>query len=265
MANAHTVWDKKDSEVPKDHEMFTSQGGQSAQGVLRPVKGPNKQAAQDDPDYLKKMMADQQQQGIATDNKFEDAIYIYKNGYKIGDGPFMDANAKAENKKFLEELKEGVVPNALEPVLKEKFGANASEMAVNIVDKKDEDYVAPKPQKPKFQAFKGNAHSMVSVLDADAKEDMDASFDTVKAERVQFDAKSPNTRIQIILIGGKKEAVKVNLSTTVLQIYGHVKAVSGYDGKFSLMAGFPPKHLKDPTATVESEKLQGSRVQQKKL
>lgn len=224
MANISTVWDKKKSDVPKDHEMFTSQGGQSGTGVLRPVKGPNKQAAQDDPDYLRKMMANQQQQGITTDNKFEDAIYIYKNGYKIGDGPFMDANAKAENKKFLEELKEGVVPNALEPVLKEKFGANASEMAVNIVDKKNEDYVPPKPQKPKFQAFKGDAHSMIS--ESDSKQDMDASFDSVKPERVEFDASSPNTRIQIILIGGKKEAVKINLSTTILQLYGHVKALS---------------------------------------
>ena len=226
MANVNTVWDNKGSDVPKDHEMFTSQGKSSGTGVLRPVKGPNKKAAQDDPDYLKKMMANQQQQGLSTDNKFEDAIYIYKNGYKIGDGPFMDANAKAENKKFLEELKEGVVPNALEPVLKEKFGANASEMAVNIVDKKNEDYVPPKPEKPKFQAFKGDGHSMVNLLDADAKENMDESFDTVKPAKIQFDAKSPNTRIQIILIGGKKEALKVNLTTTVLQIYAHVKELS---------------------------------------
>jgi len=263
MANISTVWDNKGSDVPKDHEMFTSQGKSSGTGVLRPVKGPNKKAAQDDPDYLKKMMANQQAQGLTTDNKFEDAIYIYKNGYKIGDGPFMDANAKAENRKFLEELKEGVVPNALEPVLKEKFGANAAEMAVNIVDKKNEDYVPPKPQKPKFEAFKGDAHSMVS--EADAKEDLDASFDNVQPAKIQFDAKSPNSRIQIIYIGGKKEALKVNLTTTVLQIYGHVKAVSGYDGQFSLMAGFPPVHLKDPNATVESENLKGARVQQKKL
>merc|ERR1712083_1045083 len=253
--------DNKKSEVPKDHEMFTSQGAQSATGVLRAVKGPNKKAAQDDPDYLRKMMSGQKQQGLQSDNKFEDAIYIYKNGYKIGDGPFMDANAKAENKKFLEELKQGVVPNALEPMLKEKFGANAKEMAVSIVDKKTEDYVPPKPQKPQFQAFKGDAHSMVS----DQKEDMDASLESAKAEKIVFDGKSPNTRIQIILIGGKKGALKVNLTTTVLQLYGHVKAISAYDGSFSLMAGFPPVHLKDPKATVESEKLQGSRVQQKKL
>merc|ERR1712083_814679 len=116
--------DNKKSEVPKDHEMFTSQGAQSATGVLRAVKGPNKKAAQDDPDYLRKMMSGQQQQGLKSENKFKDAIYIYKNGYKIGNGPFMDATNNAENKKFLDELNQGVVPAALEPTLKQQFGAN---------------------------------------------------------------------------------------------------------------------------------------------
>jgi len=262
MANVKTVWDDKKSDVPKDHEMFTSQGGQSGTGVLRPVKGPNKQAAQDDPDYLKKIMGDQQAQGIKSDNKFEDAIYIYKNGYKIGNGPFNDASNNAENKKFLDELNDGVVPTALEPVLKQQFGANANAMEVKVVDRKTEEYVPPQPEKPKFEAFKGTAHSMV---DEAKQQDMDQSFDTAKPDKIQCDDSKPNARIQIILIGGKREAVKVNLSNTVLQIYAHVKAVSGYDGKFSLLAGFPPQPLTNPSATVESEKLQGARITQKKL
>ena len=44
----------------------------------------------------------------------------------------------------------------------------------------------------------------------------------------QCDESKPNTRIQIILIGGKRETVKVNLSCTVLKIYAHVKALSFY-------------------------------------
>ena len=42
-------------------------------------------------------------------------------------------------------------------------------------------------------------------------------------------------------------------------------SVSGYDGKFNLLAGFPPKALTNPSATVESEKLGGARITQKKL
>mmetsp|Transcript_18903 Transcript_18903/g.16813 ORF Transcript_18903/g.16813 Transcript_18903/m.16813 type:complete len:263 (+) Transcript_18903:103-891(+) len=262
MANIKTVWDNKKSDVPKDHEMFTSQGGQSGTGILRPVSGPNKKAAQEDPDYLRKMMANQQEQGLKTDNKFDDAIYIYKNGYKIGNGPFKDATNNEENKKFLEELNQGIIPSALEPILKQQFGDKAAEMEVKVVNKKNEDYVEPKKEEPKFQAFKGNAHSMV---DDAKKADVDASFDTVKPEKINCNDSQPNTRIQVILIGGKKETLKVNLSNTVLQIYAHVKAVSGYEGKFSLLAGFPPKPLNNPSSTVEDEKLQGSRVQQKKV
>jgi len=262
MANIKTVWDNKKSDVPKDHEMFTSQGGQSGTGVLRPVKGPNKKAAQDDPDYLNKLMKDQQEQGMRSDNKFEDAIYVYKNGYKIGNGPFKDATNNDENKKFLNELNDGVIPTALEPILKQQFGDNANAMEVKVVNRKNEDYKPPQPEKAKFEAFKGAAHSMV---DDSKKQDMNESFDTVKPEKIKCDESKPNTRIQIILIGGKRETVKVNLSCTVLKIYAHVKAVSGYDGKFSLLAGFPPKPLTNPSATVEEEKLNGARVTQKKI
>ena len=223
MANVHSVWDNKKKDVPKDHEMFTSQGGQSGTGVLRPVKGPNKKAAQDDPDYLNKLMSDQQQQGLSSDNKFEDAIYVYKNGYKIGNGPFQDATNNEENKKFLDELNEGVVPSALEPILKQQFGANANSMQVRVINKKSEDYAPPKASKPKFEAFKGAAHSMV---DESKKQDIDESFDTVTAQKIQCNDTNPNARIQIILIGGKRETLKVNLSNTVLQIYAHVKALS---------------------------------------
>ena len=223
MANIKTVWDNKKSDVPKDHEMFTSQGGQSGTGVLRPVKGPNKEAAQNDPDYLNKMMNEQRSQGVSSDNKFEDAIYIYKNGYKIGNGPFKDAKNNKENKKFLDELNQGIIPSALEPILKQQFGDKAAEMEVKVVNRKTEEYVEPKPDKQKFEAFKGAGHSMV---DDSKKQDVDASFDTVKAEKINCNDANPNTRIQVILIGGKKETLKVNLSNTILQIYAHVKALS---------------------------------------
>eukprot|EP01083_Nonionella_stella_P278803 948192_1 len=262
MAHINTVWDKPRDDIPKDHEMFTSQGGQSGTGVLRPVKGPNKKAAQDDNDYLNKLMKSQQQQGLSSDNKFEDAIYVYKNGYKIGNGPFKDATNNSENKKFLNELNDGIIPTQLEPMLKQQFGDNANTMQVKVINKKNEDYKPETKKEQKFQAFKGAAHSMI---DESKKQDIDQTFDNVKPEKIQCDNSKPNTRIQIILIGGKKETLKVNNSNTILQIYGHVKLASGYQGKFTLLAGFPPKPLNNPDATVNDEKLQGVRVTQKKI
>ena len=54
------------------------------------------------------------------------------------------------------------------------------------------------------------------------------NLNTIKAAKIQCDESKPTTRIQIVLIGGKKrETVKVNLTTTVADLYGHVKALSG--------------------------------------
>eukprot|EP01083_Nonionella_stella_P233259 822047_1 len=94
---------------------------------------------------------------------------------------------------------------------------------------------------------------------------LDVIFDNVKAERIVCEDTKPNTRIQIVLIGGKKETLKVNNSNTVLQIYAHVKAVSGFEGKFTLLHGFPPKTLDNPCTTVNDEKLQNCRITQKKI
>merc|ERR1712013_294395 len=114
----------------------------------------------------------------------------------------------------------------------------------------------------KEEVFSSNSHSMMDTTKSIC---VNASFGEVPAQRAHCDESQPNTRIQILLIGGKKETLKVNLSTTVLQLYAHIKAVSGFAGQFSLMAGFPPKALNDPNKTVEHEKLQGSRIQQTKV
>jgi len=86
----------------------------------------------------------------------------------------------------------------------------------------------------------------------------------IKAVKMKCNALKPTTKIQILLIGGKRETVTVNLTATMLELYGHVKAVSGFDGRFTLNVGRPPKALNDPEATMESAGLRMERVQQQK-
>ena len=43
---------------------------------------------------------------------------------------------------------------------------------------------------------------------------------------IECNPSKPTTKIQIVCIGGQKQMVKVNLTTTVLELYGHVKALS---------------------------------------
>ena len=86
----------------------------------------------------------------------------------------------------------------------------------------------------------------------------------IKAAKIECDAADPNVRmLSVVLIGGEREMVDVYLSTTVLEIYAHCKALSGMN-EFKLCGGYPPADLTDFEATVESAKLMGMRIIQKR-
>lgn len=152
------------------------------------------------------------------------------------------------------------IPHALEPQLRIQFGKEVEEMGVNIVDRKQTMFKPKTSAKPSFQAFKGEAHCLTHE-----PESMGQSFQTCAPEKIVLDGQQKSTRIQIILIGGKREAIKVNVNNTVLQLYAHVKAISGYSANFQLLAGFPPKPLTNPNETIENAKLAGARVTQKAI
>jgi len=144
MSNIHSVWSSKKAETSKDKkdEFFGTGGQQSGTGVLRPVKGPNK----DDPDFLKKLMESQKQQGMQAQANLDDAVYLYKNGFRIGNGPFQPSS-DPDNLKFVNELKSGHIPKQLEPILREKLGPDADLLGVNVIDKQNEEYVPPVEEK----------------------------------------------------------------------------------------------------------------------
>jgi hypothetical protein len=63
--------------------------------------------------------------------------------------------------------------------------------------------------------------------------------------------------------GGKKLRLKVNTSITVAQLAALVVADTGTQEPFSLSAGFPPKDLLEPEATIEAAGLMGAAVTQR--
>jgi len=298
MSNIHSVWSSKKapSSKNKKDEFFGTGGQQSGTGVLRPVKKQNDndndddhdhdhdhddededdhdhdhdhdsendndifKKLQDDPDFLKKLMELQQQQGMQAQANMEDAVYIYKNGFKIGNGPFQ-ADTNPENKKFLAELKAGHVPKQLEPILREKLGPDASTLGVNVVDKQNENYVPPVEEK-KFEAFQGTGHSLLDD-NKDNNKQINALSESVESKELTYDDKDESTKIQVVLYNGKRETITVNLKNTILELHAHIKYISNYDGKFQLLAGFPPQVLDNPLQTIREAKLQGARVSQK--
>lgn len=252
MANVKRIWDvnKGDTAKDKKEEFFSGGGAQSGTGVVRPIKKTDDEMAQ-----LAQM---QQSQGMKADSTMEDTITIYKNGFKIGNGEFRP-DTDPTNKKFLEELKAGSLPKELEPILMEKLGPQARQLGVNVVNKSKEEYEPPAKEKPKFEAFKGQGHSLGGGNDAQLNE----SFANAEKKEIEPSNNKETTKIQIVLFNNKKVTITVNLDNTILELYAHVKSISGIESEFDLLGGYPPKPLADPTATILSAGLKGARVTQK--
>jgi hypothetical protein len=203
----------------------------------------------------------QQQQASESDATDHGTITVYKNGFEFA-GAFRDSK-DAKNAQFLKELMQGFVPQAIEEDIKAAAGPNASEVKIQLKDKRSDVYVPPVVEKKfDFGASQGNSLGGSSSSSDAKSSSAAASFQGAKAREFKLDASKPQARVQIILIGGKKAVVKFNTATTVLALYEHVMFLSGKQA-FPLVAGCPPKALTAPSATSQSAKLNGARVQQK--
>ena len=117
-------------------------------------------------------------------------------------------------------------------------------------------------QRMDIETFTGVGYSL---MDTSKKQKYNSKFDKIKPRKMKCRNSKPKTRIQLTLIGGKREILNVNGSSTVLQIYAHVKAISDFKERFYLLTGYPPTHLNEPYATVNSAALHGSNVVQKAI
>eukprot|EP00484_Ammonia_sp_Unknown_P023556 CAMPEP_0197027108 /NCGR_PEP_ID=MMETSP1384-20130603/7080_1 /TAXON_ID=29189 /ORGANISM="Ammonia sp." /LENGTH=489 /DNA_ID=CAMNT_0042455905 /DNA_START=36 /DNA_END=1505 /DNA_ORIENTATION=- len=121
-------------------------------------------------------------------------------------------------------------------------------------DNKDENDVATTAQS-------GSGHVEEQSNEDVKEEDLLPSFvGDVQAERIVCDESQSTVKVQIVMIGNQRETVKVNMSTTVKQLYAHAKEVSGYGEAFKLFAGFPRTALTNPDATVQDADLAGCSI-----
>ena len=78
-------------------------------------------------------------------------IILWGNGFQVGDdGPFRDLNDES-NKQFIEELKQGVVPQEI----RHKYPRGVS---VGLEDRRSQTYTPPPP--PQYISFSGAGTSM---------------------------------------------------------------------------------------------------------
>jgi len=180
-------------------------------------------------------------------------LTFWKNGFQVDDGPLRAIEDPA-NRQFLEDINNGFVPRELN---------TQSDIDVNLVDRKNDDYVAPKI---KVQAFAGSGYSLGggnSTTAAGTTVSAPAAAPPLTRNFV-VQPDQPATSIQIRLADGTKLVSKFNLSHTVQDIINFV-ASAKRTGPFQLLTGYPQKVLDKPSLTIAEAGLQSAAIVQKLL
>lgn len=69
------------------------------------------------------------------------------------------------------------------------------------------------------------------------------------------DQSKPKTQIQFRFHNGQRAAIDVNMDHRVSDLHTYIAFVAPVEGSYQLVAGFPPKPLNDPSATIEAAGL----------
>lgn len=291
MSNIHGLSFNK-NEKKADQEEFFGGGHTSGTAVWRPTNGPQREGAaspspaassassssSSDPQPADLRQIIQQARSAAasgSSNAGEDRniglITIYSNGFILGSGEFRDIKDR-RNAQFIESLKKGEVPDELEAMCRSEWGPAADAVRVNLVDKSNEAYQPPKP-KFNFATSKGQQlQTNTNTSNTATANSIQSS--SITAQIFSVDQSQPTTVIQIVLADRRKVKATFNATTTIQQLYAHVKALansqttntaassSASAPAFELVSGFPPRPLSQPQQTLKEAGLMGASITQ---
>mmetsp|Transcript_16693 Transcript_16693/g.25909 ORF Transcript_16693/g.25909 Transcript_16693/m.25909 type:complete len:279 (-) Transcript_16693:210-1046(-) len=188
-------------------------------------------------------------------------ITMYRDGFVVDNGPYRRLDDPA-NADFLRSLARGMTPREL---MEESQGnGSGGDVTVGLIDKRSEEYVET------FQSFSGAGTTLGGATTAVASEGGDTNDSTSTNGIVnpttlpaptEVDMSRPTTSIQVRLMNGTKQVIKLNTDRTVLQLAAHLPLT---EGNFTLVSGFPPKPLLNLQQTLEEAGLKGAQVVQKK-
>jgi len=188
-------------------------------------------------------------------------LIFWRNGFQIDNGPLRPYDDPA-NQQFLTDIKNGIVPKELNI---------QSDIDINLIDHKRDDYVAPKQ---KIYAFTGSGYSLGSSTPITTTTPTATPISTPISTPVIIPGPSesnmvlqldqPQTTIQIRLADGTRLVSKFNLTHTIQDIInfvGHAKHTHG----FRLLTTFPQKVLDQPNQTIVEAGLQNAVIVQQLL
>lgn len=229
--------------MKKKEEEFSVGGAQSSTSVLRPVKGSSDltdqilRAARANPDANK------------PHSQIDCPITIYKNGFQVGNGEFRPLT-DPKNVAFLEQLKDGDVPEEMDAEIQSQVGSNVSHVGISLVNKQAENFI------PKFDFRQSSGNAVGNSSSSQS------GVSTVTAKECKVDEKQPTTVVQIVLHPRERVKVTFNQTHTVEDLFQHIAFLSKVT-KFTVLANFPPQPLTSMSATLKEANLLNSSVQQK--
>ena len=234
----HTLDDyrdkNRDENAEKDKRKTTdSYAGGKSSGIA--VENP------EDDEWVKKIKKFEDKEKY--DKKKEKLkLTIYKNGFILDNGEFRNKD-EPQNKKFIQEIEKGYIPNEL---VKKGY----TDLGIEIDDHRSENYEPPK----EFHAFTGLGQSISKVHTEGLHGDKNASSNV--------DRTKPTCKVNVRLFNGEVASEDFNLCQTLQDVINFVKKKSGSDN-FSLLDGFPPRPLTDYNKTIEELHLEGSLLTQR--
>lgn len=124
----------------------------------------------------------------------------------MDNGEFRNKNEPA-NKKFMEEIEKGYIPNEL-------VKKGITDLGIEMDDHRDENYEPPKEEK-KFQAFTGLGKSISSVNTEGLHVNKNATSNV--------DRSKPTCKVNIRLFNGEVVSEDFNLNQTLQDVINFVK------------------------------------------
>jgi len=246
----------KDEDNENKNTLYTGGNNQRGGGSGLSVFGPPNN--EDENDQVSRIFGRAQQQGLTGDQTGNEStiskkITVYRNGFTVDDGEFRSRDAP-ESIAFLSDLAQGVVPREIE------LETGGKPIDVKLIDKREEDYVAPHVP---YVAFSGEGNTMSSArVERGA---LHAPSTGSNMSVPQVDESKPTTTIQIKLHDGRKIRAKLNLFHTIMHIHALIQAQNASAQPYYLLFGFPPAQITDHSQTIEGAGLINTVVTQKLL
>ncbi|GJQ09823.1 hypothetical protein GpartN1_g1614.t1 [Galdieria partita] len=182
-------------------------------------------------------------------------LTFYKNGFQVDEGPLREYGDPA-NQQFLREVESGYVPREMEE-------PGMGNVSINLVDKKDEEFVPPKP---KVQPFTGRGYRLSEGQGSSYVATSSGESNSSETERMpsEMDPNKPTTSIQIRLHDGTRLVARFNEDQTLGDIRRFVSNARPLPSNttFELGLQFPRQILSEDSKTISELGLKGSVIVQ---